>query len=51
MGANCLAQSCGLAEQEYLREYEPFLLEYGYIQRTPSRSITEKGLEFLKEIN
>ena len=51
LGANCLALKCGLSEKEYLTEVEPFLLEFGYINRVPSRIITEKGKGFLNAIN
>jgi len=49
IGANCLALICGLGQKEYEKVYEPFLLEYGYINRRPrGRIITEKGREILK---
>lgn len=50
-GANALAMRVGLSEKEYTREYEPFLVEYNYINRVPSRVITDKGRKFLEEIN
>lgn len=50
MGANALAQKSGLTEREYLREFEPFLVEYDYINRIPSRIITDKGRQLLKEL-
>ena len=48
LGVNCLALKSGLNPQEYERIYEPFLLEYGYINRIPSRIITDKGKELLQ---
>ena len=51
MGANALAMKVGLGQNQYLREYEPFLVEFGYIERVPSRLITEKGKQLLKEVN
>ena len=51
MGANALAQKCKLSQNEYLREFEPFLVEYEYVARVPSRIITEKGKKLLQEIN
>lgn len=48
MGANALAMRVGLGEHQYLREYEPFLVEFDYIARVPSRIITQKGKEVLK---
>jgi len=51
MGANSLSQRVGLSQNEYLREFEPFLVEFGYIARIPSRVITEKGKTILKELN
>jgi len=50
IGSNALSLKVGMGEQQYLREIEPFLLEFGYIQRIPSRTITTKGLEFLRKI-
>jgi len=50
MGANAVALRVGLTQKQYEREFEPFLYEFGYINRTPSRVITEKGKELLKEV-
>lgn len=50
MGANSLAMRVGLSEREYITEFEPFLVEYGYINRIPNRVIADKGLEILKEL-
>jgi len=50
MGANALSMRAGLSQNEYLREYEPFLVEYNYVNRTPSRMISEKGKKLLQEI-
>lgn len=50
MGANSLSMQAGLSQNEYLREYEPFLVEYNYINRVPSRVISQKGKELLQEI-
>jgi len=50
MGANALAQRVGLSQNEYMTEYEPFLVEFGYINRVPSRIITEKGKDLLRSI-
>jgi Holliday junction resolvasome RuvABC ATP-dependent DNA helicase subunit len=50
MGANAIASKIGMGEKEYLVEFEPFLCEYGYINRVPNRIIAEKGLEVLKQI-
>ena len=50
MGANALAMKVGLSQEEYVAGYEPFLVEYGYINRIPSRVITEKGEILLKSI-
>ncbi len=51
LGANCLALKSGMSQNEYLREYEPFLLEYDYVNRTPSRIITDKGKKLLEELH
>ena len=50
IGANALAMKVRISQQEYEREFEPYLIEYDYINRVPSRVITEKGRALLKEI-
>lgn len=50
LGANTLALKSKLSPKEYLIEFEPFLLEYDYINKVPSRVITKKGEEFLESI-
>lgn len=50
MGANALAMKLGMSQKEYEREYEPFLVEYGYVDRVPSRVITDKGRKFLEDL-
>jgi len=50
IGANVLATKCGLSQEEYIREFEPYLVEYGYVNRVPSRIITEKGKQLLEEL-
>jgi len=50
IGANALAMQVGLSQREYEKEYEPFLVEYGYVKRVPSRVITDKGKEILGEL-
>ena len=50
MGANAVAMRVGLGQNQYLREYEPFLYEFGYINRTPSRTISDKGKRLLQEL-
>jgi len=47
-GANALAMRVKLSQKEYITEFEPFLVEYGYINRVPSRVITPKGKELLE---
>lgn len=49
MGANAIAQKIGMSEANYVCSVEPFLVEFGYINRVPMRQITTKGLDFLKE--
>lgn len=51
LGANSLSQRIGLSQNEYLREFEPFLVEFGYVARIPSRVITDKGRKILREVN
>jgi len=50
IGANALSQKVGIGQSHYLREYEPFLAEFNYLERVPSRIITNKGKKLLKEI-
>jgi Holliday junction resolvasome RuvABC ATP-dependent DNA helicase subunit len=50
MGANALAMRVKLSQKEYMTEFEPFLVEYGYINRIPSRVITEKGKKLLEDL-
>jgi Holliday junction DNA helicase RuvB len=50
IGSNALAMKVKLLEKEYLIEYEPYLIEMGYIDRVPSRIITDKGRHLLMEI-
>lgn len=50
IGANSLSQRIGMKQTQYLREFEPFLVEYDYIKRVPSRMITDKGRKFLEEL-
>jgi len=50
MGSNALSQRCSISQQEYEREFEPYLCEYGYINRVPSRIISEKGKQLLNNL-
>jgi len=50
MGVNALASAVGLKPKEYQSMYEPFLVEYGYINRIPSRVIGVKGKETISKI-
>jgi len=50
VGAGYLASRVGLKEKQYLREYEPFLVEYNYIDRTPRRELGDKGKEILEKV-
>ena len=50
MGANALSQRIGMTQNQYVREIEPYLCEFGYIARIPSRVITDFGRIFLKEL-
>ncbi len=50
MGANALSMKVKLSQKEYLTEFEPFLVEYDYINRVPSRIITDKGRQLLQQI-
>lgn len=49
IGANFLSQKVGLIDADYQQIYEPFLIENGYIDRTPKgRLISKSGKELLK---
>ena len=48
VGSNVIAMKCAMSQREFENEFEPCLFEFGFINRTPSRSITEKGKEFLE---
>ena len=50
MGANALAMKCGISQNEYIQEYEPYLIEYELINRIPSRIITDFGKQLLERI-
>ena len=50
MGCNATALRAGLNQKQYTMEFEPYLYEMGYINRVPSRVISEKGKQFLKEL-
>lgn len=51
VGSNVIAMKASMSQREYETEWEGFLFEFGYINRLPSRMITEKGKEFLKSIS
>jgi len=50
MGMNAVAGKVGLNPKDYASEYEEFLYEFDYLNRTPSRVISEKGIKFLNEL-
>lgn len=50
VGSNSIAMRCGLNPRQYEQEYEPFLYEFNYIDRVPSRIITPKGKELLESL-
>lgn len=50
VGSNVIAMKCALSQKEYENEFEPPLFEFGYLNRLPSRMITDKGKEFLQSI-
>ncbi|MFA5037514.1 MAG: Holliday junction DNA helicase RuvB C-terminal domain-containing protein [Candidatus Izemoplasmatales bacterium] len=50
MGANNLATKVKLSEQQYCTEFEPYLVSCDYINRIPSRIITDKGRQILEAI-
>jgi Holliday junction DNA helicase RuvB len=50
LGSSALAQRVGLSNKEYLIQYEPFLCEFGYVIRVPSRTISNKGICVLNKL-
>ena len=50
VGSNVIAMKCAMSQREYENEWEASLFEFGFINRMPSRVITEKGKEFLNSI-
>jgi Holliday junction resolvasome RuvABC ATP-dependent DNA helicase subunit len=50
VGANAIALKVSMSQAEYVNEWESFLYEFGYLDRRPSRVITEKGKQFLQSI-
>lgn len=51
VGLKALSAFLGTSEQNYLYQIEGYLIEQGYLTITTRRQITEKGKEFLNEIN
>ena len=51
VGLKALSAFLGTSEQNYLYQIEGYLLEKGLITITTRRQITDKGKEFLNEIN
>jgi len=51
MGSSALAMSAGINQADYERIYEPFLVELGYIKRTPRRQININGVKLLEGLN
>lgn len=50
MGENALAIKAKLDRKEYALEFEPFLYQNDYINRIPSRVITNKGKKLLESL-
>lgn len=50
MGAEALSQKVGITTNDYIKIYEPYLVEMNYIQRTPRRQIDVKGVKLLEEL-
>lgn len=50
VGANVIAMKHAMRQRQYETQYEGYLFEQGYINRVPSRVITDKGREFLGSI-
>ena len=47
VGTNFISSQCNLGEEDYLYDYESYLLGKNLVQRSPRRSITPKGIELL----
>jgi len=50
MGESALAIKVRLGRKEYALEFEPFLFQEDYINRVPSRILTNKGKELLESL-
>lgn len=52
IGLQAIASYLGTSQENFLYQYESYLLQQGYITRlNRGRAITEKGKEFLKSLN
>jgi len=47
IGINLISSHCNIGEDDYMYEYESYLLGCNLIQRSPRRSITPKGIDLL----
>lgn len=50
VGANVIAMKHNMRPRQYETQYEGYLFQQGFINRVPSRIITDKGREFLASI-
>lgn len=51
IGLQAIASYLGTSQENFLYQYESYLLQQGYITRlSKGRAITKKGIEFLKEV-
>jgi len=51
LGASALSQKVRINAKDYIEIYESYLVEKGYIDRIPMRKISQKGLNFLYNLN
>lgn len=48
LGASALSQKAGVNQKDYIEIYESYLVNKGYINRTPMRMISDKGIKLLE---
>jgi Holliday junction resolvasome RuvABC ATP-dependent DNA helicase subunit len=51
VGSNSIAMKCDMRQKQYETEFEPFLFKEGYLNKVPSRIITDKGRELLESVH
>jgi len=50
MSASALSQQAGVNTDDYITDFEPFLVEEGYLERPHKRIISQSGIKLLEEL-